>query len=220
MFDYIIIDAPPLGIFTDASVLMNRADAALLVVRAGKTKYSVVDKLLEQIPRERMLGVVLNRAEEQPHPSSYYYHRRYYNRDRNGGKPKEVARRLKRRSRSSVESFTTQWTHSFAAFGRGFFDLWHNCRSGRSTSWNGWCSLRAYYEVRLLEGRARYFFICSLLPFDLYDFVVMHDRRELVLRLVQALGLAWLLSRYRSTRFQRLRSVEASRSSRCHWRLV
>jgi sugar transferase (PEP-CTERM system associated) len=28
--------------------------------------------------------------------------------------------------------------------------------------------------------------------FDLYDFVVMHDRRELVLRLVQALGLAWI----------------------------
>jgi sugar transferase (PEP-CTERM system associated) len=27
--------------------------------------------------------------------------------------------------------------------------------------------------------------------FDLYDFVVMHDRRELLLRLVQALGLAW-----------------------------
>src|SRR6478672_9256339 len=34
MFDYIIIDAPPLGIFTDANVLMNRADGALLVVRA------------------------------------------------------------------------------------------------------------------------------------------------------------------------------------------
>lgn len=28
--------------------------------------------------------------------------------------------------------------------------------------------------------------------YDLYDFVVMHDRRELVLRLVQALGLAWV----------------------------
>ena len=28
--------------------------------------------------------------------------------------------------------------------------------------------------------------------FDLYDFIVMHDRRELVLRLVQALGLAWI----------------------------
>ena len=28
--------------------------------------------------------------------------------------------------------------------------------------------------------------------FDLYDFVVMHDRRELLLRLFQALGLAWI----------------------------
>jgi len=50
MFDYIIIDAPPLGIFTDANVLMSKADAGLLVVRAGKTRYSVVDKLLEQMP--------------------------------------------------------------------------------------------------------------------------------------------------------------------------
>jgi sugar transferase (PEP-CTERM system associated) len=28
--------------------------------------------------------------------------------------------------------------------------------------------------------------------YDLYDFVIMHDRRELVLRLIQALGLAWM----------------------------
>ena len=77
MFDYIIIDAPPLGIFTDANVLMSRADSAVLVVRAGKTRYSTVDKLLEQIPRERLLGVVLNRADEQPDSTSYYYRYRY-----------------------------------------------------------------------------------------------------------------------------------------------
>ena len=82
MFDYIIIDAPPLGIFTDASVLMSRADGGLLVVRAGKTRYATVDKLLEQIPRERLLGVVLNRTDEQPEKSSYYYQHRYYNRER------------------------------------------------------------------------------------------------------------------------------------------
>ena len=57
MFDYIIIDAPPLGIFTDASLLINRADGALLVVRSGKTRYSVLDRLIAQLPRERMLGV-------------------------------------------------------------------------------------------------------------------------------------------------------------------
>ena len=82
MFDYIIIDAPPLGIFTDANVLMSRADGGLLVVRAGKTRYSAVDKLLEQMPRERLLGVVLNRTEEQPEQASYYYSQRYYNRER------------------------------------------------------------------------------------------------------------------------------------------
>ena len=81
MFDYIIIDAPPLGIFTDANVLMSRADGAMLVVRAGKTRYSVIDKLLEQIPRERLLGIVLNRAEEQPEATSYYYQYRYSKRD-------------------------------------------------------------------------------------------------------------------------------------------
>jgi capsular exopolysaccharide synthesis family protein len=92
MFDYIIIDAPPLGIFTDANVLMNRADGALLVVRAGKTRYTAVEKLLEQIPRERMLGVILNRVEEQPDSASYYYQHRYYNRERGraGGEPKQV----------------------------------------------------------------------------------------------------------------------------------
>src|ERR1044072_1606221 len=82
MFDYIIIDAPPLGIFSDASVLMQRADGGILVVRAGKTRYSTVDKLLEEMPKEKLLGVVLNRTEEQPEAASYYYAHRYYNRDR------------------------------------------------------------------------------------------------------------------------------------------
>jgi succinoglycan biosynthesis transport protein ExoP len=90
MFDYIIIDAPPLGIFTDASVLMNRADGALLVVRAGKTKYGVLDKLLEQIPKDKLMGVVLNRTEEELDASSYYYQQRYYSRDRRPSEPRQV----------------------------------------------------------------------------------------------------------------------------------
>ena len=77
LFDYIIIDAPPLGVFTDANLLINRADAALLVVRASVTRYAVVDRLLEQLPRERMLGVVLNRAHTKPEDTSYYYQPRH-----------------------------------------------------------------------------------------------------------------------------------------------
>src|SRR3954471_5973220 len=74
LFDYIIIDAPPLGIFTDANLLISRADAAVLVLRAGSTRYAVVERLLEQIPRERMLGVVLNRAEMKTEENYYYYY--------------------------------------------------------------------------------------------------------------------------------------------------
>lgn len=42
-------------------------------------------------------------------------------------------------------------------------------------------------------GVATFFCLAAFYLFDLYDFVVMHDRRELVLRLVQALGLAWIV---------------------------
>ncbi|MCA1619142.1 MAG: CpsD/CapB family tyrosine-protein kinase [Acidobacteria bacterium] len=86
MFDYIIIDAPPLGIFTDATVLIGRADAALIVARAGKTRYAALEKLLEPLPRERLLGVILNGSDEQLNEQNYYYRRRYSaRRDAEGG---------------------------------------------------------------------------------------------------------------------------------------
>ncbi len=77
MFDYIIIDAPPLGVFTDATVLINHADGAMLVVRANKTRYSMIDRALEPIPKDRFLGVVLNQSEDVLKESEYNYG--YYN---------------------------------------------------------------------------------------------------------------------------------------------
>ncbi len=77
MFDYVIIDAPPLGIFTDATVLINHADGAMLVVRANRTSYSVIDRLLEPLPKDRLLGVVLNQSEDVLEESHYNYG--YYN---------------------------------------------------------------------------------------------------------------------------------------------
>jgi len=77
MFDFVIIDAPPLGIFTDATVLINHADGAMLVVRANRTSYSVIDRLLEPLPKDRLLGVVLNQSEDVLDESHYNYG--YYN---------------------------------------------------------------------------------------------------------------------------------------------
>ena len=45
-----------------------------------------------------------------------------------------------------------------------------------------------FYKAAL----ATLFCLTSFYFFDLYDFVVMRDRRELVLRMLQALGLAWI----------------------------
>lgn len=44
----------------------------------------------------------------------------------------------------------------------------------------------------LKAGIATAFCLAAFYLFDLYDFIVMYDRRELVLRLVQALGFAWI----------------------------
>jgi sugar transferase (PEP-CTERM system associated) len=55
----------------------------------------------------------------------------------------------------------------------------------------------SHNELMLRQGflkaaLATLFCLASFYLFDLYDFIVMHDRRELVLRLIQALGLAWV----------------------------
>lgn len=55
----------------------------------------------------------------------------------------------------------------------------------------------AYFELMLRQGFLKaalvtVFCLAAFYLFDLYDFIVMHDRRELVLRLIQALGLAWI----------------------------
>jgi sugar transferase (PEP-CTERM system associated) len=58
-------------------------------------------------------------------------------------------------------------------------------------------SIEAQNELLLRQGYlkaglATAFCLTAFYFYDLYDFLVMHDRRELVLRLVQALGLAWV----------------------------
>jgi sugar transferase (PEP-CTERM system associated) len=49
-------------------------------------------------------------------------------------------------------------------------------------------SRHGYYKAALVS----LFCVVAFYLYDLYDFIVMNDRRELVLRLVQALGLAWI----------------------------
>lgn len=74
LFDWVIVDAPPVLPVSDASLLAGRCDGVLVVVRAGSTGYDVVGRTLQELQGKRILGVVLNRAEEEATYGAYSYY--------------------------------------------------------------------------------------------------------------------------------------------------
>jgi protein-tyrosine kinase len=85
-FDWVIVDTPPVVLLTDASLLGAMVDGAVLVIKAGSTPYDLVNRAVDSIGRDRILGVVLNRAVEAAH-DSYGYYNYYY-----GGPPEAAPR--------------------------------------------------------------------------------------------------------------------------------
>ena len=73
-FDYILIDAPPVVAFADARLLANYADAVIVVVRAGLAGHSTVERAIEALPQNRILGVVLNGADQMSEVGYYGYY--------------------------------------------------------------------------------------------------------------------------------------------------
>lgn len=63
LYDYVIIDTPPLGLVIDAAILAHHSDASLLVVKAGADKRRTVTRLKEQLEQSGsvFLGVILNK---------------------------------------------------------------------------------------------------------------------------------------------------------------
>jgi succinoglycan biosynthesis transport protein ExoP len=61
-YDTVILDAPPVNIISDASVLGLNADAVLMVARSGVTEAAALTSAVEQLTRVGvpLLGVVLN----------------------------------------------------------------------------------------------------------------------------------------------------------------
>jgi capsular exopolysaccharide synthesis family protein len=81
-FDCIVIDSPPLVPLADAHVWETLAEATLLVVREGKTPKKMLEKSLEALDRNKLIGAVLNEATLTQHK---YYH--YYDPSRAAGTP-------------------------------------------------------------------------------------------------------------------------------------
>ncbi len=72
-FDWVLLDAPPVGLMPDANLLARLTKAVLFVIGAGSTPFSLVRRAIEDVGRECIVGTVLNRVESQVLPSADYY---------------------------------------------------------------------------------------------------------------------------------------------------
>ena len=72
----IIFDAPPLLATPETQVLVSHMGQVVFVIESGKTPHSIVEDALEMIPKEKAIGLVLNKSESISNRGGYYYN--YY----------------------------------------------------------------------------------------------------------------------------------------------
>lgn len=74
LFDWVIVDTPPVGLLSDANLVAANVDGVVFVVKAGSTPFDLVKRGLDALGQDRLLGVVLNRATAGAHRFGYGYH--------------------------------------------------------------------------------------------------------------------------------------------------
>ena len=74
IFDWVIIDAPPVLAVADPSIIAEFCDGVLVVVRAGETAHDLVKTTLQEFRGNNLLGVVLNGANEGTNYGGYSYY--------------------------------------------------------------------------------------------------------------------------------------------------
>jgi capsular exopolysaccharide synthesis family protein len=74
---FVIIDSPPCQIGAETKALARLVDGIVLVVGAGKSPKKEIERAIENLGREKILGVVFN-GYEQVRKSYYRYYDRYY----------------------------------------------------------------------------------------------------------------------------------------------
>lgn len=73
IFDWVILDSPPMAPVSDASLLADMCDGALLVVRQSMTPYDLAQKARADFKNTPLVGVVLNGVDGTANYGSYYY---------------------------------------------------------------------------------------------------------------------------------------------------
>jgi protein-tyrosine kinase len=59
-FDIVLVDGPPIFSFTDAELIANDCDGALMVVKACSTPREMAQKCVSRLPPKKLIGAVFN----------------------------------------------------------------------------------------------------------------------------------------------------------------
>jgi len=93
LYDYIIIDSPPIISVTDSEIIAAYCDAVYLVVSANYTEFDLLDKALDILKNSNVnfVGTILNNFVFKNSYGSYYkYYYYYYNREKEGSRSKST----------------------------------------------------------------------------------------------------------------------------------
>ncbi|HEX3436015.1 MAG TPA: CpsD/CapB family tyrosine-protein kinase [Pseudacidobacterium sp.] len=74
LFDWIIIDSPPILPLADTSVWSRFADGILLVARNGSTRKRQLQRGLEALDSKKLIGALLNSSHNSPASEHYHYY--------------------------------------------------------------------------------------------------------------------------------------------------
>jgi capsular exopolysaccharide synthesis family protein len=76
-FSNVILDATPAGVVADYDLLQQASDGVILVIRPDHTDRKACLDALQLVPKEKLLGVVINCAEQWPFSSAPGYYKYY-----------------------------------------------------------------------------------------------------------------------------------------------
>jgi len=79
VFNWVILDSPPLLFAADANLLATQCQGTMLVVRIGTTTIDSITRAMQSLCENNLLGIVVNGARRGELYSKYtYYHSYYY----------------------------------------------------------------------------------------------------------------------------------------------
>jgi len=78
-YDWVLLDAPPVGLMPDAHILARLSGAVLFVIGAGTTPFPLIQRAIADLGSECIVGTVLNRVGLDSIPTNRFYDSYYHN---------------------------------------------------------------------------------------------------------------------------------------------